>query len=163
MLPIGYFSQFIKLFSLASKEQRNEAESAIVQITMILKPAEVQMISILLIDDDKTVTQLGTAILEIQGYHVISILESLKALALFKKQPNLFDLVITDYMMPSMKGDELTAEIRAIRTDIPILLCTGYSDISESMLQEWGMNAKLLKPYKCADLTEVVQQLLCKK
>jgi CheY-like chemotaxis protein len=73
-----------------------------------------------------------------------------------------FDLVITDYIMPGMKGDELAAKIRSIRTDIPIILCTGYTDITESELQKWSIDVLLLKPYTSKEIDHLVCQTLRK-
>lgn len=120
------------------------------------------MISILLVDDEAMAIVIGTRILKRLGYKVTSASGSFEALDIFQKKPMEFDLVITDYIMPGMKGDELAAKIRSIRTDIPIILCTGYTDITESELQKWGIDALLLKPYTSKEIDHLVSQTLRK-
>lgn len=61
------------------------------------------------------------------GYSVTTSTSSIDALELFKSNPSAFDLVISDVTMPQMTGDELTKKLIAIRPDIPVILCTGYS------------------------------------
>lgn len=83
---------------------------------------------ILLIDDEPDIIDVGKRILESLGYKVVSSINSIKALELFQKNPDQFDLVITDMTMPFMTGDELATELMHIRADIPVILCTGYSE-----------------------------------
>ncbi|MCG8638197.1 MAG: response regulator [Desulfobacterales bacterium] len=116
------------------------------------------MISILLVDDEVSVIKIGTAILERFGYNVVSKRQGMEALHLFRKNPHGFDLVITDYAMPGMKGDELAAEIRLIRKDIPLILCTGHTAISESCLRNWGFDAILLKPFRFREMARIVDR-----
>ena len=83
---------------------------------------------ILLIDDEQIVVKTETAILERLGYKVTPETNSLRALEIFRFGPGEFDLVITDYTMPKLTGIDLFKEIRQIRPDIPIILCTGFSE-----------------------------------
>ena len=78
--------------------------------------------SILLVDDEITLTNVGQQMLEKLGYRVTPVNEPLNALKLFMENPNKFDLVITDMTMPKMTGDKLALEIKLIRRDIPIIL-----------------------------------------
>ncbi|MCG8634613.1 MAG: response regulator [Desulfobacterales bacterium] len=117
------------------------------------------MTSILLVDDEPGVNDIGTMILENQGYEVTALYGGPEALALFRKQPRAFDLVITDYMMPEMKGDELAFRLRGIRQDLPVILCTGYG-VPAGALEKWGIEALLEKPYSIREMTCLVRDIL---
>ncbi|MCP4625571.1 MAG: response regulator [bacterium] len=83
---------------------------------------------ILFIDDEKSLVDLGFQILKRLGYAVTTRTSSVEALELFMAQPDKFELIITDMTMPNMTGDELAARLMQIRADIPVILCTGYSE-----------------------------------
>ena len=118
---------------------------------------------ILLVDDEKMMADAGTKMLEQLGYKVTSANRSFDALSIFRKKPLDFDLVITDYDMPGMKGDELAAEMRLVRSNIPIILCTGCNYITDAQLQKWGFDALLLKPYEYKEIELLVAETLQKK
>ena len=82
---------------------------------------------ILFVDDELPIAKMGSQILERLGYQVTVRTSSVEALELFRSKPDDFDLVITDMTMPNMTGDELAMELIAFRSDIPVILCTGYS------------------------------------
>ena len=84
---------------------------------------------ILLVDDEEALVDLGKEILETLGYQVTATTSSLDALEIFRAQPYAFDLVITDMTMPSLTGRELAKKIIALRSDTPIILSTGFSDL----------------------------------
>ena len=84
---------------------------------------------ILFIDDEPSLVKMGHQILERLWYKVESTTTSpIEALKLFRSKPDRFDLVITDLTMPEMTGDKLLKEILNIRPDIPVTLCTGFSE-----------------------------------
>ena len=83
---------------------------------------------ILCVDDEETLVELETALLEKLGYRVAGKTSSREALDLFLESPHAFDLVITDLTMPDLTGDLLAQRITAVRPDLPVLLCTGYGD-----------------------------------
>lgn len=119
---------------------------------------------ILLIDDERALVELGQQMLSKLGYQVISRTSSLEALELFKKQPERFDLVITDMTMPQMTGDRLAKELMAIRRDIPIILCTGFSHrITEDGVKTMGIKRLLMKPLVSRDLAVAVRNVLDEK
>ena len=108
---------------------------------------------ILLVDDEMLVLQMGHQMLERLGYRVISRSSSLEAFELFKKASDQFDLVITDMTMPDLTGDRLAKRISNIRPDIPIILCTGYSNrLDHNNIAESGIQAILYKPLVRNDL-----------
>ena len=83
---------------------------------------------ILLVDDEESLSALGEQMLGRLGYRVEARTDPNEALKLFEAHRNAFDLVITDMTMPSMTGADLAKEILKLRPDIPIVLCTGFSD-----------------------------------
>lgn len=116
---------------------------------------------ILLVDDEVSVAKLEKQMLERMGYEVTSHLYSIEALKAFKADPISFDLVITDMSMPNIPGDELARKIKAIRSDVPIIICTGFSErICEADIKEMGINGLLMKPILKSDLANVVRKVL---
>ncbi|MCP5054400.1 MAG: response regulator, partial [bacterium] len=85
---------------------------------------------ILFIDNEPTLVELGQEILEHLGYKVTGSTSSIKALEDFKNNPEQFDLVITDFIMPGLSGIQLAQHLFKIRPDIPVILCTGFSELS---------------------------------
>ena len=82
---------------------------------------------LLFVDDEAALVHLWQAALEHLGYSVVVCTSSLEALDVFRAAPQNFDLVVTDYTMPTMTGEVLAHELRRIRPDIPIILYTGFS------------------------------------
>ncbi len=116
---------------------------------------------ILFIDDEESIAKLERQRLERIGYKVKATISPIEALEIFRSQPDAFDLVITDLTMPKMTGDKLAKEILNIRIDIPIILCTGFSEkISEEKSKELGIKSFLLKPLAMKDLAATVRQVL---
>ena len=117
---------------------------------------------ILFIDDDeKAIIKLGTKSLEKIGYEVTGILDSLEALEHVKSNPNKFDLVITDMEMPGMGGTQLAKKILEIRPDIPIILCSGYSEkLDKEKSKLLNIKAFIDKPILIKNLTEKVREIL---
>ncbi len=117
--------------------------------------------SVLFIDDEKNLVDSGRQILEYLGYNVTARTGSIEALTLFKKHPNRFDLVITDMTMPDMTGDRLAMEMIKIRADIPVILCTGFSEkITEKYAQKIGIKKLAMKPLSMPDLAGSIRQAL---
>jgi CheY-like chemotaxis protein len=116
---------------------------------------------ILFVDDEPMLAHLGQGMLERLGYTVVACTSSTEALQAFRAAPQDFDLVITDQVMPAMSGAELARELRRIRPDILIILCTGFSHaITAEAARELGMNAFLMKPLGSRDLAQAVRQVL---
>ena len=107
---------------------------------------------------------MGKECLERLGYEVVTETSSREALTLFIRQPERFDLVITDMTMPGMTGKRLAEELRRIRPDIPIILCTGFSNrLNEEQAKAIGMCALLMKPFVLRELAETVRTILHKQ
>ncbi|MGO9375992.1 MAG: response regulator, partial [Syntrophobacteraceae bacterium] len=117
--------------------------------------------SILLIDDEQIMVELGTMILERLGYQVTPATGSLQALELFRANADRFDLIITDCSMPDMTGTDMAKEIRRIRPGIPIIMCTGFTEkVAPGTAEEFG--GLIMKPYIAKDIAELVRKLLDK-
>ena len=116
---------------------------------------------ILLIDDEEIIIHLTQKVLEKQGYTVQSFLNCEKALKLFEQQPNHFDLVLTDFGMPQMNGKQLALKIKKLRSDIPIVIFTGYGDaVAKEEMDLWGVDELLMKPFEVGELSEVLRKVL---
>lgn len=118
---------------------------------------------ILLVDDEPPIARMASQMLEGLGYSVTSRTSSYEALELFREKANAFDIVITDMTMPQITGADLAAELIKIRPDIPILLCSGYSDqISPDDAKRIGIREFAYKPFTKAELSEKIQMALGK-
>jgi two-component system, cell cycle sensor histidine kinase and response regulator CckA len=116
---------------------------------------------ILFVDDELPIAKMGSQILERLGYQITVRTSSVEALELFRSKPNDFDLVITDMTMPNMTGDELAKELIALRSDIPVIVCTGYSKkITSETAARIGIRAFAYKPLLKADLAQTVRKVL---
>lgn len=115
---------------------------------------------ILLVDDEKTVMDLGARMLERLGYHVTAESGSVRALEVFRSRPDDFDLVVSDYTMPNLTGIDLALEIRRIRPDKPIILCTGFSErLNETTARELGVGL-MMKPFGIKQAADIVRKTL---
>ncbi|MDM8537628.1 PAS domain S-box protein [Desulfobacterales bacterium HSG17] len=118
---------------------------------------------ILLVDDEDIVVTVVKQMLERLGYQVTSYTSSIDALEAFRASFDIFDIVITDMQMPNMSGDKLSFELTKIRPDIPILLCTGFSEtMSDEKATSLGINGFLLKPIVINDLSHKIREVLDK-
>ena len=116
---------------------------------------------ILFVDDELPIAKMGSQILKRLGYRVTVRTSSVEALELFRAKPQNFDLVITDMTMPNMTGDKLAAELMKIRSDIAVILCTGYSNkITDETTKKIGIKAVAYKPIVMADLAKTVRKVL---
>jgi len=116
---------------------------------------------IVFVDDEEFIVDIAQQMLEMLGYRVVGKTDSRDAFAYVKDHTGEVDLVITDYTMPHMTGFDLAKEIRKLRPELPILLCTGYNTgFSEAEIKEAGINAFILKPVVRKELAEVVRRVL---
>jgi PAS domain S-box-containing protein len=118
---------------------------------------------ILFVDDEQGIVTMGKQMLERLGYRVTARTSSIETLKAFQSNPDKFDLVITDMAMPNMPGDRLAAELIRLRPDIPILLCTGFSEtMSEEKARALGIKGFILKPMVMKDLSQKIREVLDK-
>ena len=112
----------------------------------------------------ESVAVLGSKILERQGYQVRAIINSADALEIFMATPEECDLLVTYHTMPDMSGAELAVELLKVRSDIPIILCTGYSSkISDKRAKEIGIREFCMKPLDRRQLVNTVRKVLDEK
>ena len=98
------------------------------------------------------------------GYIVVPRTSSIEALETLRKDPDGFDLVITDLTMPRMTGAEFTKELMRLRPDIPIILCTGYSELmGEEEAKAMGIREFFKKPIRSQKMLEKIRSVLDKK
>jgi PAS domain S-box-containing protein len=117
--------------------------------------------SILVVDDEDLVATMIARGLERLGYEVACTTDSEDALEAFAEDPNAFDLVITDQTMPSISGLDLSKRLLAIRPDLPIILCTGFSEsVNETVARAAGIAVYLTKPVRPGDLAAEVARVL---
>ena len=116
---------------------------------------------ILVIDDENSVLDMLKKMLKLLGYKIEAFQSPVEALKSFKANAEKYDLVITDQSMPYITGDILAKELMVIRTNIPIILCTGYSElISEEKAREIGIKTFLIKPVEKGKLARTIRKVL---
>jgi CheY-like chemotaxis protein len=116
---------------------------------------------ILFIDDEEALIEMSEEILTDLGYNVTSRMSSREALALLKEDLNRFDLIITDQTMPGMTGIELARQILAIRADMPIIMCTGFSELVDAdKAKAAGIRAFAMKPMTKREIAKTIRKVL---
>lgn len=116
---------------------------------------------ILLVDDEQEIVAMLKLMLERLGYHVTCRTSSIEALEAFKQNPNSFDLIITDLTMPNMTGEQLARQIIEIRPDMPVILCTGFSEkMSKKKADALGIKSLVMKPVVKSDLANTIRKAL---
>ena len=119
---------------------------------------------ILFVDDEKGAVDAIKLMLENLGYQLTARTSSIEALEAFRNKPDAFDLVITDMTMPNMTGKELAKEIMSIRPDIPIIICTGFSEqIDENKAKAMGISAYVMKPIVMREIANTIREVLDQK
>jgi PAS domain S-box-containing protein len=117
--------------------------------------------TILFVDDEVSLADLGKQALERLGYRVEALTNPDDALALISDAKDRFDLVITDLSMPQMNGDLLVRRIHNLQPDIPAILCTGYSErITHENVHAMGIRALLSKPLSLMELSQTIRSIL---
>jgi CheY-like chemotaxis protein len=116
---------------------------------------------ILLVDDENILAEMGQVMLERLGYEVTAQTSSLDALKIFTSHPERFDAVVTDQTMPGMTGLDLARRILQIRADIPIILCTGYSNlVNEEQAKRYGIKGFVMKPMAKREIATLLKKVL---
>jgi len=119
---------------------------------------------ILFVDDEEGIMLMEQQILESLGYQVTAMSSGIEAFQRFMAGPDDFDLVITDMTMPQMTGAEMVQKILALRPDIPIILCTGFSElINEAKAKAMGIREFVMKPIVTRDIVGIIRKLLDEK
>jgi len=118
---------------------------------------------ILFVEDERAVAEALKLLLEKLGYSVALKTSSLEALETFRNHADEFDLVITDQTMPAMTGLSLAKEILKIRPELPIILCTGFSEqVNEESAKAIGIKAFIMKPILMQEMAKILRKVLGK-
>lgn len=150
---VGTGTTFHVYFPRIASESRREAQS----LSSLAGGNE----RLLVVDDEASIVQLEQHLLENLGYKVTAVTTSREAWQLFTAHPDDFDLIITDMTMPHMSGLELAGKILEVRKDMPVILCTGYSEIiNEEKAKAWGICEYLMKPVNKNDLATAIRRAL---
>ena len=129
--------------------------------TRIISPVEGGKERILIVDDEDQIVRMTQQMLKRLGYHVTARTSSIEALEAFRATPDKFDLVITDMTMPNMTGVHLTQKLIEIRSDIPVIICTGFSEkISEHKASAMGIRGYVMKPVVKSALAKKIREVL---
>lgn len=116
---------------------------------------------ILLVDDEEIIVLMEKKMLEDLGYRVTALMDSRETLHHFERRPAEYDLVITDMTMPHLTGAQLACNLQAIRPDIPVILCSGFSElINEEKARSLGISHYIMKPIVKRDLANIVRKVL---
>ena len=117
--------------------------------------------TILFVDDEFSIVESNKMLLEKIGYTVREFTNPLEALSAFKSDPNSFDLVISDVTMPKMNGVDLSKNLRKIRPDIPVIICSGHSShMDEEKALKLNINAYTMKPVTASQIAVLIRKVL---
>lgn len=115
---------------------------------------------ILFVDDDFACTEIAREELEETGYCVTTAMNGREAINFFKNDSNYYDLVITDFDMPFINGQQLAQEILSYCKNIPIILCTGNAKITTEEVQKWGVIELVRKPYDWNKVIDIIKPFM---
>lgn len=115
--------------------------------------------TILFVDDEDYLAEVGKEMLEDYGYVVDIETDPAKAQAMFEKDPDRYDLLITDYTMPGMTGQQLAENIHALRKDLPVIICSG-TRLDPGIQSGSGAFKVLMKPFDMELFLTVVRETL---
>ena len=149
----GKGTVFEVLFPLTEAEEEQKSE----------KPEVLPAVGgrILFVDDEVSLVKMAKRRLEMQGYQVEAKIDPVEAIELFRSKPDRFDLIITDMTMPNMTGDKLAKEILSIRPDMPIILCSGFSEkIDAEKARALGIRKYIEKPLDMSDFVVALHKVL---
>ena len=117
--------------------------------------------NILVVDDEQPITFFLVQVLEHLGYKVVACVSSEAAYEIFLKRKEEFDLIITDMGMPGMTGLELSEKIKKINPNIPIMLCTGFSEhVTAENYKQMGLSGFVSKPFNAGNLAREVTRIM---
>lgn len=150
---LGEGATFTLLLPLAGKARQEEAGEEEAAVTGQGR--------ILLVDDEEDLVAINTQLLEDLGYKVTGLTDSRTALKAVASTPDAFDLIVTDQTMPGLTGAKLAEAVYAIRPDLPVILCTGYSEVLRSIREgQHGIRKIMLKPFELAEFSRIVREVL---
>ncbi len=117
--------------------------------------------NVLIVDDEESIAEVISLMLDHLGYKSTAVTESRKALEIVKENPNEFDLLITDLSMPGLLGTELAREIIKVRNNLPVIMITGYGEeLTSHSLENTGIREMMMKPVLTHNLAVAVRRVL---
>jgi PAS domain S-box-containing protein len=117
--------------------------------------------TLLLVDDEEMILDVGQAMMTTLGYRVITASGGVQALEVIKQSQDSIDLVILDLIMPDLNGGQTFDGIRAMRSDLPVLLSSGYSmDAQAQKIMNNGCNGFIQKPFNIVELSRAIRRIL---
>ena len=117
--------------------------------------------SILYVDDEENMADMAQEMLTSLGYKVVTKTTSLGALSYFKQNSALIDLVITDQTMPDLTGVRFARELWEIRPELPVILCSGFSDlVSPGSAEVSGIRHYIMKPFGKRELAIKIREAI---
>jgi len=152
----GKGSVFHVILPLVERKEEEEIEEE--------EPLPVGTECIMFVDDEPEITRLAVEMLSALGYVPVPVNHGSDAIRLLESNAERFDLVITDQVMPGMRGLELIQKLRAIRPTLPTILCTGFSDaFTRQQAENMGVSGFLMKPIIMRNLAELIRSALAGK
>jgi two-component system cell cycle sensor histidine kinase/response regulator CckA len=117
--------------------------------------------TVLLIDDEDMVLEIGRALLETMGYQVITAKDGEEAISLYERQGSGIDLVLLDVVMPGLGGGDVYDRLKTMNPDMKCLLLSGYSiDGEATEILQRGCDGFIQKPFKLRDLSKSIREIL---
>jgi CheY-like chemotaxis protein len=138
---------------VSDKDVVKEAESQV----EIIRGAE----SILYVDDQQPIVDVGRALLESMGYRVITAMSGKEAMEIYSRDRDRIDLIILDMIMPGLSGGDTFDQLKKIDPQVKVLLSSGYSINGQARaILDRGCNGFIQKPFSLANLSKKVRQIL---
>ncbi len=153
---VGHGATFTLFFPLCEDEIQGESPSQLLPISELMGSER-----ILFVDDEQAIIRFVSTGLSRLGYNLTTCSNSLTALEIFEKNPNDFDILVTDQMMPGLRGVELAQAIRKIRPEIDVVLCSGFSDIhANEVTNRIGEYTFVKKPIITRELAQIIRNTM---
>jgi len=116
---------------------------------------------ILFVDDEQMLMDTAIDLLTSLGYNVTGIGDSIQALSFMQEHGDDIDVLITDQTMPGMSGLELAKEVLAVRKDMPIILCTGFSnELNPDRAAAIGVKHIVMKPFRYNEIAKIIREVI---
>ena len=120
--------------------------------------------TVLIIDDDVMVVDVGEQMLSNSGYDVVRADSGKQAIEVYKENRDRIDMVILDMIMPEMSGGETYDSLKRINPKVKVLLSSGYSiEGQASKILKQGCNGFIQKPFNMSELLDKIRQILASK
>ena len=144
-------------FLLPAVATEAESETAVLESGQIHEGEE----TVLLVDDEEMIIDIGTEFLKLLGYHVLTAENGIQALQLYKEKSDEIALVVLDMVMPDMTGGECFDELRDFNPTVKVLLSSGYSiDGQAGEILDRGCNGFIQKPFKIEQFSKKIREIL---